>query len=44
MTIDAIVKDIEGHSRRYHANVCDLNGAVPIAYSPEQLYEIVDSQ
>lgn len=44
VTIDAMVKDIEGHSRRYHANVSDLNDAVPIAYSLEQLYEIVDSQ
>lgn len=42
--IDAIVKDINGRSRRYHANVSDLNDAVPLAYSPEQLQEIVGSE
>ncbi len=44
MTIDAIVKDIDGSSRRYHANVSDLNDAVPLTYSPEQLQAIVGSE
>lgn len=42
VTIDVILKDINGKNRRYLANVQDLKVAVAIPYTREQVNKIVD--
>lgn len=41
--IDVIVKDINGGSRRYMANVTSLDAAAPLTHTPAQLQVIVGS-
>lgn len=44
VVIDVILKDIDGKDRRYMANVSDLNVAVPLNYSPDQIKQIVGAE
>jgi len=39
--IDVILKDIDGKSRKYIANVQDLNGAVRIPFSSAEIEQMV---
>lgn len=41
VTIDVILKDIDGKDRRYLANVSDLRVSLPIPYTQQQVREIV---
>lgn len=43
VTIDVILKNIDGSRQRYLANVSDLNVAVPLAYSAEQLHLMISA-
>lgn len=41
ISIDVILKDIDGKNRRYMANVSDLSAQVPLPYSLDQVKQIV---
>lgn len=44
ISIDVILKDIDGKVRRYLANVADLKSAVPLQHSRDQVCQIVGSE